>query len=175
MTKFNSKVFKIFVTERRSPFEERSNSLIIMTASVLLSRATSRVLLINSNFCSSIIRMKVDYSKVPKLNETELEEKFVRGSGPGGQSVNKTANNVILKHIPTGIIIKCHKTRSLEDNRKEARKILIAKLDNEINGDDSIEAQIKRIERKKSNENDRRRKKLYEMKQKWKERENIED
>lgn len=44
----------------------------------------------------------LDYSKVPKLIETELEEQFVRGSGPGGQAVNKTANCVVLTHTPTG-------------------------------------------------------------------------
>lgn len=30
---------------------------------------------------------KIDHSKVPKLNEADLEEKFVRGDGPGGQAV----------------------------------------------------------------------------------------
>lgn len=44
----------------------------------------------------------IDYSKVPQLIETELEEQFVRGSGPGGQAVNKTANCVVLTHKPTG-------------------------------------------------------------------------
>lgn len=52
-----------------------------------------------------LVRCKhsIDYSKVPKLLETDLKEKFVRGSGPGGQSVNKTSNCVFLTHIPTGI------------------------------------------------------------------------
>lgn len=51
------------------------------------------------------IRFKhtIDHSKVPQLVEIELEEKFVRGSGPGGQAVNKTANCVVLTHTPTGI------------------------------------------------------------------------
>ena len=44
----------------------------------------------------------VDRSRFPRLEERELEERFVRGSGPGGQSVNKTANCVSLKHLPTG-------------------------------------------------------------------------
>lgn len=50
------------------------------------------------------IRLKhsLDYSKFPKLNENELQEQFVRGSGPGGQAVNRTSNAVVLKHIPTG-------------------------------------------------------------------------
>lgn len=123
---------------------------------------------------SKRFKITIDVSKFPKLNESELEERFVRGSGPGGQSVNKTANNVVLKHIPTGIIVKCHKTRSLEENRKEARKILAVKLDIELNGEESVEAQTKKVEVKKINEADRRRRKLQEMKQKWKERENIE-
>lgn len=46
----------------------------------------------------------IDYSKVPKLLETDLEEQFVRGSGPGGQKINKTASCVVIKHIPTGKI-----------------------------------------------------------------------
>lgn len=55
--------------------------------------------------CSCIIRTKttLDYSRVPQIIESELQEQFVRGSGPGGQAVNKTANCVVLKHLPTGI------------------------------------------------------------------------
>ncbi|KAG0713938.1 putative peptide chain release factor C12orf65, mitochondrial [Chionoecetes opilio] len=44
---------------------------------------------------------KVDRSRVPVLKEEELLESFVRGSGPGGQKVNKTACVCSLKHIPT--------------------------------------------------------------------------
>ena len=40
------------------------------------------------------------------LNEEDLEEKFIRGSGPGGQKINKTSSCVELKHIKTGIIVK---------------------------------------------------------------------
>uniref|UniRef100_A0A0L8FNR9 Prokaryotic-type class I peptide chain release factors domain-containing protein n=1 Tax=Octopus bimaculoides TaxID=37653 RepID=A0A0L8FNR9_OCTBM len=42
----------------------------------------------------------------PEIKEDELEESFARGTGPGGQSVNKTANCCVLKHIPTGIVVK---------------------------------------------------------------------
>jgi len=42
----------------------------------------------------------------PPLVEDELEESFVRGSGPGGQAVNMTSNCVVLKHLPSGIVIK---------------------------------------------------------------------
>ncbi len=42
----------------------------------------------------------------PPLDENELEERLTRGHGPGGQSVNKSSNCVVLKHIPTGIVVK---------------------------------------------------------------------
>ncbi|KAF7338423.1 hypothetical protein MVEN_02068100 [Mycena venus] len=66
---------------------------------------------------------------VPELREEDLEEAFVRGSGPGGQSVNKTENNVQLLHRPTGIRVTCHETRSLAMNRQIARRRLIEQLD----------------------------------------------
>lgn len=43
---------------------------------------------------------------LPLLNEEDLEEQFVRGSGPGGQATNKTSNCVVLKHTPTGVVVK---------------------------------------------------------------------
>lgn len=43
----------------------------------------------------------IDYSRVPIILEKDIEERFVRGSGPGGQKTNKTANCVVLKHIPS--------------------------------------------------------------------------
>lgn len=49
---------------------------------------------------------KNDLTDFPELVEDELEEQFVRGSGPGGQATNKTSNCVVLKHIPTGIVVK---------------------------------------------------------------------
>lgn len=47
----------------------------------------------------------LDYSKVPKIEEHELSEQFVRGSGPGGSAVNKNANCVVLTHIPSGLFL----------------------------------------------------------------------
>lgn len=41
-----------------------------------------------------------------ELNEKDLTEQFVRGDGPGGQATNKTNNCVVLKHIPSGIVVK---------------------------------------------------------------------
>ncbi|KAH7107366.1 RF-1 domain-containing protein [Auriculariales sp. MPI-PUGE-AT-0066] len=70
---------------------------------------------------------------IPELREEDLREAFVRGGGPGGQSINKTRNNVQLLHIPTRIRVDCQLTRSLEDNRRIARIWLRRKLDEQIN------------------------------------------
>ncbi|MEE6504109.1 hypothetical protein FKM82_005068 [Ascaphus truei] len=72
-----------------------------------------------------------------ELHEKDLEEQFVRGHGPGGQSTNKTSNCVVLKHIPSGIVVKCHQTRSVEQNRKRAREILREKMDVFYKGESS--------------------------------------
>lgn len=123
----------------------------------------------------NVVRYKynVDYSKIPQLKEEELEVQYVRGSGPGGQSVNKTANCVVLKHLPTNLVVKCHETRSVDQNLKRAKESLINKLDILINKEDSVEAQMKRFERKKLLDNNRRKEKLKLLKENWKKRENI--
>ena len=51
-------------------------------------------------------RTQLSGSEKFKLDERDLEESFIKGSGPGGQSVNKTSNCVQLKHLPTGIVVK---------------------------------------------------------------------
>ncbi|KAL6448345.1 hypothetical protein ACFW04_000349 [Cataglyphis niger] len=115
----------------------------------------------------------LDYSKVPKLDEAELEEQFIRGNGPGGQATNKTNNAVLLKHKPTGLVVKCHETRSLWDNKKRAREIMITKLDNLLNKEHSIKAQIQILEKRQQTQKDYKRKKLAEMKKAFQEREGL--
>ena len=63
------------------------------------------------------------------LSEGELLEKFVRGSGAGGQKINKTSNCVFLKHLPSGVCIKCQLDRSREMNRFLARRELCEQLE----------------------------------------------
>jgi hypothetical protein len=74
---------------------------------------------------------------LPELDENDLVETFVKGSGAGGQKVNKTANKVVLLHEPTQLRVDCQDTRSLQQNRKIARKRLRLKLDEFLNGSQS--------------------------------------
>jgi len=67
--------------------------------------------------------------QVIETPEHELEEQFVRGSGPGGQAINKTNSSVSLTHLPTGIRVQAQPTRSREQNRIAARHILRDRLD----------------------------------------------
>lgn len=63
------------------------------------------------------------------IADADLLEKFVRGSGAGGQKINKTSNCVFLKHLPTGVCIKCQVDRSREMNRFVARRELCEQLE----------------------------------------------
>jgi len=58
----------------------------------------------------------------------DVIEKFIRSQGPGGQNVNKTSTCVYLKHLPTGIEVKCQQERSQAKNRYLAWKILLEKV-----------------------------------------------
>lgn len=62
------------------------------------------------------------------IEESDLEEKFILGSGHGGQNLHKTQSTVFLRHAPSGIQIKCQYSRSRESNRYYARKILCDKI-----------------------------------------------
>lgn len=59
----------------------------------------------------------------------DVEEKFVRGSGPGGQKINKTSSTVWLRHGPTGVEVRCQRERSQSANRELAWTELGAKLE----------------------------------------------
>lgn len=61
---------------------------------------------IPSGWPQSQVAGKKIYFNLPEVKEEDLEEQFVRGSGPGGQATNKTSNCAVLKHVPTGIVVK---------------------------------------------------------------------
>jgi peptide chain release factor len=59
----------------------------------------------------------------------DVEERFVRGAGPGGQKINKTSSTIWLRHSPTGAEVRCQAERSQAVNRLEAWARLCAKLE----------------------------------------------
>ncbi len=88
------------------------------------------------------------------IREEDILEKFVRSGGPGGQNVNKVATCVYLKHLPTGVEVKCRQERSQALNRYLARRILADKIEAAVLGKESEEerriAKIRRQKRKRS-------------------------
>ncbi|KAK3359200.1 RF-1 domain-containing protein [Lasiosphaeria hispida] len=97
---------------------------------------------------SPLIKQMPARAKPPP--DEELEEKFLRGSGPGGQKINKTSSAVQLKHLPTGIVLKCQATRSRTQNRKLVRELLAAKIDELENGAESRNAIVGDVKKKKA-------------------------
>ncbi len=92
------------------------------------------------------------------IHPSDLLEKFVRGSGAGGQKINKTSNCVFLKHEPTGIAIKCQLERSREMNRFLARRELCDQFDAIANGVASARTQAVEKTRRQKRRRSRRSK-----------------
>jgi protein subunit release factor B len=99
------------------------------------------------------------------IREDDIEEKFVRSSGPGGRHVNATASCVYLHYRPLQIQVKCMVTRSRGMNRFLARRILMDKIEEKILGVESAEAKrIYKIKRQKRKRSKRAKEKLLEAK-----------
>jgi protein subunit release factor B len=95
------------------------------------------------------------------IREEDVVEKFIRSGGHGGQNVNKVATCVYLKHLPTGIEVKCQQERSQALNRYLARRILADKVENLILGKKSEEEQrIAKLRRQKRKRSKRAKEKL---------------
>src|SRR3989338_5907726 len=63
------------------------------------------------------------------VREEDIVERFIRSQGPGGQNVNKVSTCVHLRHLPTGIEVKCQAERSQAQNRYRARQLLLEKIE----------------------------------------------
>jgi protein subunit release factor B len=99
------------------------------------------------------------------IRDADLVEKFVLGSGSGGQKVNKTASCVYLRHVPTGIEVKCQWERSREANRFFARRELCERLEERLLGARSARQQeIEKIRRQKRQKSRRQKARMLEDK-----------
>lgn len=95
------------------------------------------------------------------IREADLTEKFILGSGKGGQKVNKTSSCVYLRHGPTGLELKCGRTRSRELNRFLARRELCDRLEGRQRGEQSTRRQaIEKIRRRKRRRSRRQKERM---------------
>ncbi len=63
-----------------------------------------------------------------QVNDEDLEWQFIRSSGAGGQSVNKTSSAVRLTHVPSGIMVSARQERKQTQNREIALELLRSQL-----------------------------------------------
>ncbi|STX52630.1 peptide chain release factor [Legionella busanensis] len=102
-----------------------------------------------------------------KIQDSQIIEKFIIGSGRGGQNLHKTASTVYLKYLPLSIEIKCQETRSREDNRYFARIRLCEKLAAIYSDEKSkIQQEIEKIKRQKKRRSRRTKQKILAEKSK---------
>ena len=84
------------------------------------------------------------------ITESDLQEWFIRGGGPGGQKTNKTSSTVCLRHKPTGLEVRCAQERSQSLNRYLARRELCERIAAKIHGEKTKRQQeIEKIRRQK--------------------------
>ena len=92
------------------------------------------------------------------VSDDKLVERFILGSGSGGQKVNKTSSCVYLRDAASGIEVKCQKSRSRAQNRFHARRELCEKIEEKVLGEKS--------DRRKKQEKIRRQKRRRSRRQK---------
>jgi len=108
------------------------------------------------------------------VREEDIVEKFIRAQGPGGQNVNKVSTCVHLRHLPTGIEVKCQQERSQAQNRYLARKLLLKKVESAILGKLSEEQKrIEKIRRQKRKRSRRAKLKMLESKRRHAEKKSL--
>ena len=99
------------------------------------------------------------------VREEDLREQFVLGAGRGGQKLNKSSTCVHLKHLPSGLVVKCQRTRSRELNRFLARRELCERLlERAADAQSRRRAEAERVRRQKRRRSRRQRRRMLEQK-----------
>lgn len=99
------------------------------------------------------------------LRESDFKESFVRSGGAGGQNVNKVSTCVLLRHLPTGLEVRCQKERSQALNRYLAKRLLLEKIETLVLGRASERRQaIEKLRRQKRKRSKRAKDKMLESK-----------
>ncbi|OGP74634.1 MAG: peptidyl-tRNA hydrolase [Deltaproteobacteria bacterium RBG_16_49_23] len=99
--------------------------------------------------------------EVLNIHERDIEEKFIRSSGRGGQKVNKTSTCVYLKHLPTGIEVKWMSERSQTLNRFLARRELVSRIERASGRVTPEERKIRQARRQKAKREKRAKRKYH--------------
>lgn len=70
------------------------------------------------------------------IDPAEVDERFIRGAGPGGQKINKASTTVWLRHRPTGVEARSQRERSQLANRLDAWTELCTRLEDRRRAED---------------------------------------
>lgn len=99
------------------------------------------------------------------IREEDIDETFIRGSGSGGQKINKTSSCVQLIHRPSGVEVRCQRERSQALNRFLARRLLCDRIESLQQGAVSAERQAReKIRRQKRRRSRKAKEKMLKAK-----------
>ncbi|KAJ5757430.1 uncharacterized protein N7511_006124 [Penicillium nucicola] len=99
-----------------------------------------------------------------KINDADLTISYLKGTGPGGQKINKTNSACQISHKPSGVVIKCQATRSRAQNEKIARSLLADRVEAKLKGDQSrVAIKAAAAKKKKASKMKKTRRKYREL------------
>lgn len=108
------------------------------------------------------------------IAEADLDESFIKGSGSGGQKINKTSSCVVLVHRPSGTEVRCQRERSQAMNRFFARRELCDRIEEQREGEKTRRQQEQeKIRRQKRRRSRRQKARMLDDKRKHGEKKNL--